>query len=75
MVNLDQVMELRDYLATHRSMPRKDLAAWLLRRRRERFTRDLQAVLTVMVGEGTAGREFAEMDQDDRRFRSRRGWG
>jgi hypothetical protein len=63
-------MESRDYLAAHRSMPREDLAVWLLRRRRERFTAQLMAVLAVMVGGDTARREFAEMGQDDQRCRS-----
>jgi hypothetical protein len=70
MVNLDQVMELRDYLAAHRSMPREDLAVWLLRRRRERFTPQLMAELAGKVGDDTARRGFAERGQDDRRCHS-----
>ena len=70
MVNQDQIVELRDYLREHGSMPREDLAAWLLGRRRERFTRQLHAVLTVLAGGKAAAKEFAMMDQEDQRCRS-----
>jgi hypothetical protein len=70
MVNLDRVMELPDYLAAHRSMPREDLAVWLLRRRRERCTPQPMAVLAAMVGDDTARREFADLGQDHQRCRS-----
>jgi hypothetical protein len=52
-------------------MSRGFLAVWLLRRRRERFTPQLMAVLAAVVdGDETARREFAEMDQDDESCRS-----
>jgi hypothetical protein len=50
MVNQHQVKELRDCLGEHRSMPRGDLTQWLLRRRREGFTYQTQAMLRKMVG-------------------------
>jgi hypothetical protein len=70
MVNLDQVMDLRNHLRDHGWMHREDLAAWLLQRRRERFTPQMKAVLARLLGETVAERECAMLDQDDQRFRS-----
>ena len=70
MVNQDLVMELRDYLGEHGSMPREELAEWLLKRRRERFTAELQAVLSIMVSPSVATKEFAVLEQDEDRCRT-----
>jgi hypothetical protein len=48
MVNRDQMEELRDYLGEHGSMPGKELAQWLLMRKRGRFTDQLRAVMWKM---------------------------
>jgi hypothetical protein len=70
MADLDQAMELRNHLRDHGFVHRENLPAWLLQRRRARFTPQLQAVLAKLLGEGVAEREFAMIDQDDQRSRS-----
>ena len=70
MVNQDLVLDLRDHLAEHLSMFGEELADWLLARRRKRCTPQLQAVLSVMAGEGTASREFAALQHGQLTCRS-----
>jgi hypothetical protein len=65
MVNQDQIVELRDYLREHGSLPREELAGWLLGRRKERYTPQMRRVMAVLAGERAAAREFAIMERDE----------
>jgi hypothetical protein len=70
MVNRDQIEELRDDLGEHGSIPREDLAQWLLLRRRERFTYQPQAVMRKKVGPDAVPSELEALEQDVHRCRT-----
>jgi hypothetical protein len=70
MVNQDQIVELRDYLREHGSLPREELVGWLLGRGKQRYTPQMRRVMAVLAGERAAAREFAIMEQDEERCRS-----
>jgi hypothetical protein len=56
MVNLDQIIDLRNHLRDHGWMHREELTTWLLLRRRERSTPQMEAVLARLPGESVAER-------------------
>jgi hypothetical protein len=64
------MVEFRDYLREHGSLPREELAGWLLRRRKERYTPQMRREMAVLAGGRAAAREFAIMEQDEERCRS-----
>jgi hypothetical protein len=70
MVNQDQIVELRDYLREHGSLPREEPAGWLLGRRKQRYTPQMRRVMAVLAGERAPAREFAIVEQDEERCRS-----
>jgi hypothetical protein len=71
MVSQDQIVELRDYLREHGSLPREELAGWLPGRRKERYTPQMRSGMAALAGERAAASEFAIMGQDEERCRSR----
>jgi hypothetical protein len=69
MVNQDQIAELIHYLREHESLPREEIAGWLLGKRKQRHTPQKRRVMAILASDRTTAREFAIMERDETRCR------